>query len=220
MTRSGDNPDKVKLKKESVKTKPKVVETRKKRSPSVSKETLSKKVPLKEKSVVNEGNPVEVKAKQEKKVPSKNNKRKEKGTSSDNSSAGRVLNGSLSEKKTGDIYLGFHASSAGGVHHAITDSVSVGARSLALFLRPQRTWSAPPLKPQAIELFRRLREEEQLLTNMILPHGSYLLNLGSPDPEQRGKSLELLVDELERCQTLGLILFNIHPGWTNYISSV
>jgi len=210
--RSGDEPDKVKVKKGKtilLEAKNKVI--KKKKFPTVSYQTRAKKIPSKENSKAIEEKPVEVRAKTEKKVPMKN-KRKEKDPSTSNSPATEVLNGSLSEKKTGDLYLGFHASSAGGVHNAIRDSVSVGAQCLALFLRPQRTWTAPPLKPEAIEQFKKLREEEKLLPNMILPHGSYLLNLGSPDPVQRAKSLELLVDDLERCQELGILLYNFHPG--------
>lgn len=123
-----------------------------------------------------------------------------------------VVNGSPASPRTGQIYLGFHASSAGGVHHAVTHSVSVGAKCLALFLRPQRTWSAPPLAPAAAEMFRSLCEANSIQPHMILPHGSYLVNLGSPDKGQRDKSVEMLVEELGRCRELGIIMFNIHPG--------
>jgi len=124
----------------------------------------------------------------------------------------KVLNGSSVEKRTGKVFIGYHASSAGGVHNAIIDTVEVGAKCLALFLRPQRTWKAQPLKPEAISQFIALTEEHKIETHLILPHGSYLLNLGSPDSNQREKSLDVLVDELERCQQLGITLFNIHPG--------
>lgn len=123
-----------------------------------------------------------------------------------------VLNGSTASPRTGQIYIGYHASSAGGVHHAITHSASVGAGCLALFLRPQRTWTAPPLTQPAAALFRSHVSSHGILPHMILPHGSYLLNLGSPDLGQRNKSVELLVEELDRCQELGITLFNIHPG--------
>ena len=83
---------------------------------------------------------------------------------------------------------------------------------MALFLRPQRTWSAKPLDPDVIDKFKSLTEKHNMATHLILPHGSYLLNLGSPDTSQREKSLDVLVDELERCQKLGITLFNIHPG--------
>ena len=192
-----------KKKKTPMKTKLKVVQ-KKKKTPSKSKITRPKRSQQKETDDL-----VEIQSKEEKKEVPKRKKISKKMTE-------EVLNGSLSQKRTGEVYLGFHASSSGGVHNAIRDSVTAGARSLALFLRPQRTWSANPLKSDAIQQFVKIREEEQILPNMVLPHGSYLLNLGSPDPAQREKSLETLVDELERCQVLGIMLFNIHPGPYNW----
>ena len=124
----------------------------------------------------------------------------------------KVLNGSLAPKRTGKIYVGYHASSAGGVHNAILQSREIGAEAMALFLRPQRTWSAPPLKPDVVDQWHRLVTSHGLSPHLILPHGSYLLNLGSPEASQRDKSVEVLVDELQRCQDLGILLFNIHPG--------
>ena len=133
-------------------------------------------------------------------------------SSTNSKNKSEVINGSLAESRTGKIYIGYHASSAGGVHNAITSTAEIGAECLALFLRPQRTWSAPPLKPEAATQFKDLKSSHNIATHMILPHGSYLLNLGSPDVNQREKSLNVLVDELQRCQELGIRLFNIHPG--------
>lgn len=206
--RAGSKSDEVKPKHEkktSLKAKTEIEKKRKEEVAS-SKIIRTRNNPPKEES---EKNTATIKVKTVKKVPFEN---KHKDLSIKKSNMRKVLNGSLSKKRTGDIYLGFHASSSGGVHNAIRDSVSMGARSLALFLRPQRSWTAPPLKPDAIEKFKKIREEEQILPNMILPHGSYLLNLGSPNATQRQKSLDTLVDELERCQVLGILLFNIHPG--------
>jgi len=126
--------------------------------------------------------------------------------------ASSVVNGSTASPRTGCVYLGFHASSAGGVHNAVTQAVSVGAQCLALFLRPQRSWAAPPLAPGVADKFRSLCKEHGIPPHLILPHGSYLLNLGSPEIGQRNKSLELLTEELERCRELGITMFNIHPG--------
>jgi len=133
-------------------------------------------------------------------------------SSTNSKNKSEVINGSLAESRTGKIYIGYHASSAGGVHNAITSTAEIGAECLALFLRPQRTWSAPPLKPEAATQFKDLKSSHNIATHMILPHGSYLLNLGSPEVNQREKSLNVLVDELQRCQELGIRLFNIHPG--------
>jgi len=123
-----------------------------------------------------------------------------------------MVNGSTASPRTGGVFLGFHASSAGGVHNAVTQAMSVGAQCLALFLRPQRSWAAPPLAPGVAGKFRSLCKEHGIPPHLILPHGSYLLNLGSPDKGQRDKSLELLTEELRRCKELGITMFNIHPG--------
>ena len=106
----------------------------------------------------------------------------------------------------------------------------VGAKSFGLFLRPQRTWLAPPLKPEVADQFKTLCAEHNFPPHLILPHGSYLVNLGlsfksislfncfcsaaSPKMELREKSIGMLVEEMVRCQQLGLNLFNIHPGST------
>ena len=202
-----DNKEEHQVKQVSAKTKKEVT--------SVSKISRKERDSTKDRKEELQIKSVAAKAKKEvtsKKVPTVAKKKKAGDPKTEATEMGKVLNGSLSEKKTGDLYIGYHASIAGGVQNALKDSVSVGARCLALFLAPQRTWASHPLKPEHIQEFRKLREESQILPNMILPHGSYLLNLGSPNPELRQKSLDLLVDELERCEALGILLFNIHPG--------
>ena len=187
----------------------------KKKVTSVSKTTRMKKDSNKDSKEELQIKPVIAKTKKEvtsKRVPKVVKKKKVEDSATEAKKMGKVLNGSLSEQKTGNIYIGYHASIAGGVQNALIDTVSVGARCLALFLAPQRTWASHPLKPEHIEQFKKFREENEILPNMILPHGSYLLNLGSPNPELRQKSLDLLVDELGRCEALGILLFNIHPG--------
>ena len=123
-----------------------------------------------------------------------------------------VRNGSPGS--TGLFYPGCHMSAAGGAHLAVSRAAAIGAASFATFLTPQRTWAAPPLAPETAERFRRLCSEHGFPTHLILPHGSYLLNLASPEEEQRAKSVGKLVEELARCEELGLTLFNIHPGST------
>jgi len=123
-----------------------------------------------------------------------------------------VRNGSPGQ--SGLMCPGWHASAAGGVHRAVEAAARVGAQSFGLFLRPQRTWLAPPLKPGVADQFKALCAEHNFPPHLILPHGSYLVNLASPKPELREKSIALLVEEMVRCQELGLTLFNIHPGST------
>ena len=200
--------------KEELQVKPVAAKTKKEVASGI-RIALKKKDSTKDNKEKLQIKPVAAKTKKEvtsKKVPKVVKKKKAGDPSKESKKMGKVLNGSLSEKKTGGIYIGYHASIAGGVQNALIDSVSVGARCLALFLAPQRTWASKPLKPEHIQEFRKFREENEILPNMILPHGSYLLNLGSPNPELRQKSLDLLVDELERCEELGILLFNIHPG--------
>jgi AP endonuclease-1 len=121
-----------------------------------------------------------------------------------------VVNGApvVSDK----MFVGCHASASGGVHNAVTDAVKANAKSFALFLRNQRSWTSKPLDQEVADSFKKLCAEHNFPPHLILPHGSYLLNLGSPEVEKREKSVRLLVEELERCQKLGLTMFNIHPG--------
>ena len=135
---------------------PKVV-AKKQTASSVSKITRKKKDStndIKEELQVKPVEPVKPTKKVTSKKVSKVVKKEKSGdptTSTEAEKMGKVLNGSLSEKKTGDIYIGYHASIAGGIENALIDSVSAGARCLALFLGSQRTWASHPLKQENIE---------------------------------------------------------------------
>lgn len=115
-------------------------------------------------------------------------------------------------KKTGQFFVGCHVSAKGGVDNAVKMAAEMSARAFSFFVRPQRTWKAKPMDPLVAESFRTLCKEHGYSPHLILPHGSYLGNLGSSEADQRNKSLQLLVDELNRCSMLGLVQFNIHPG--------
>nr|XP_054762729.1 apurinic-apyrimidinic endonuclease-like [Lytechinus pictus] len=110
--------------------------------------------------------------------------------------------------------VGAHCSIAGGLWKAVNDAVSIGAKSFALFLRSQRQWQAKPLEDDNAAKFREACTKHGYPPHLILPHGSYLLNCGSPNPATLSKSRDSLVDELTRCQKLGLTLYNFHPGST------
>jgi len=112
----------------------------------------------------------------------------------------------------GKMFIGGHMSTAGSITTAVTNAVNIKAKSFGLFLRNQRSWDSKPLEAETVKAFRDLCAEHKYPPHLILPHGSYLLNLGSPKEELRQKSVDLLIDELERCSQLGLSLFNIHPG--------
>ena len=109
-------------------------------------------------------------------------------------------------------YVGAHVSAAGGIELAIERAVSLGANALALFTKNQRQWSAPPLTEATVLAFRRACAQAGFLPKQILPHDSYLINLGHPDPDGLAKSREAFLDELRRCEQLGLCYLNFHPG--------
>lgn len=109
-------------------------------------------------------------------------------------------------------YVGAHVSAAGGVENAPLNAKKIGARAFALFLKNQKQWRAPPLTAESIAAFEANCRECGYKREHILPHSGYLINLGNPDSDLRKKSLAAFCDELERCEQLGLKLFNFHPG--------
>lgn len=109
-------------------------------------------------------------------------------------------------------YLGAHVSAAGGVDRAVARAVEIGADAFALFTKNQRQWRAKPLEEATIAAFQRACREHGFAPKQILPHDSYLINLGHPDPEGLRKSREAFIDEFRRCEQLGLSLLNFHPG--------
>lgn len=109
-------------------------------------------------------------------------------------------------------YVGAHVSVEGGVNNAPVNAHSIGAKSFALFTRNPSRWKSAPLKPQVVDRFKQNCEELGFTPNLILPHDSYLINLGHPDDEKLQISREAFLDEFRRCETLGLKLLNFHPG--------
>lgn len=109
-------------------------------------------------------------------------------------------------------YIGAHVSASGGVENAPLNAREIGATAFALFTKNQRQWVAKPLTGESISSFRRICEEEGYEPGQILPHDSYLINLGNPDPEPLEKSRAAFLDEFQRCEQLGLDRLNFHPG--------
>jgi len=109
-------------------------------------------------------------------------------------------------------YVGAHVSVSGGVENAPLNAMKIGAKAFAMFTKNQRQWVAKPLSQKSIDAFKSNLEKSQILPKHILPHDSYLINLGSPDEEKLVKSREAFVDELRRCHQLGLDKLNFHPG--------
>lgn len=109
-------------------------------------------------------------------------------------------------------YIGAHVSAAGGVDSAVLRAHQLQASAFALFTKNQRQWQAPPLTPQVIAKFKAACVQYHYQPQQILPHGSYLINLGHPQPEALEKSRQAFIEEMRRCQQLGLSLLNFHPG--------
>lgn len=109
-------------------------------------------------------------------------------------------------------YIGAHVSASGGVSNALTNAKEIGANALALFTRNQRQWYPKPMEAAEIEKFKELMVELGFEQKYILPHASYLINLGNPDAENLKKSRDAFLDEMQRCEQLGLTMLNFHPG--------
>ena len=109
-------------------------------------------------------------------------------------------------------YIGAHVSASGGVEYAPVNAHEIGANAFALFTKNQRQWVSKPLTAESIDLFRQNCEKYGFLPEYILPHDSYLINLGHPEEEGLTKSRAAFLDEMQRCEQLGLKLLNFHPG--------
>ena len=120
-------------------------------------------------------------------------------------------------------YIGAHVSASGGVGNAILNAEAIGANAFALFTRNQRSWVSKPLAQQEIDGFKALLRERGFSPAYVLPHDSYLINLGSPDGVGSADNLPIegstlqksraaFLDEMTRAQQLGLTMLNFHPG--------
>lgn len=109
-------------------------------------------------------------------------------------------------------YIGAHVSAAGGVENAPLNANEIGANAFALFTKNQRRWEAKPLSRENIKHFRENCRELDFSMDYIIPHDSYLINLGHPEKKQLEKSRNAFLDELQRCEQLGIKLLNFHPG--------
>lgn len=109
-------------------------------------------------------------------------------------------------------FVGAHVSASGGVDNAPLNAMAIGAKAFALFTKNQRQWVAKPLETKTIDAFHKNLEASGILPKHILPHDSYLINLGHPEVEKLEKSRDAFIDELERCRILGLDRLNFHPG--------
>jgi len=109
-------------------------------------------------------------------------------------------------------FVGAHVSASGGVQNAPLNAIAIGARAFALFTKNQKRWEAKDFETKTLDAWFKNLEESKILPKHILPHDSYLINLGNPDNEKLEKSRNAFIDELERCDILGLDRLNFHPG--------
>jgi deoxyribonuclease-4 len=109
-------------------------------------------------------------------------------------------------------YIGAHVSASGGVENAPLNASKIGAKAFAIFTKNQKQWKASPLNEKSIALFKENCKKYSYLPEFIMPHDGYLINPGSPEKEMLEKSREALLDEMQRCELLGLTMLNFHPG--------
>ncbi|MCD4736919.1 MAG: deoxyribonuclease IV [Bacteroidales bacterium] len=109
-------------------------------------------------------------------------------------------------------YIGAHVSASGGVENAPVNAHKIGAKAFALFTKNQKQWFSKPFTIRNIELFKENCEKYDFTSDQILPHDSYLINLGNPVAENLKKSRNAFLDEMKRGEQLGLSLLNFHPG--------
>lgn len=115
-------------------------------------------------------------------------------------------------------YIGAHVSAANGAWHAPLNAAAIGANAFALFTKNQQQWFAGPIEEKDVLRFREECGKTGIVPRFILPHDSYLINLGNPDPEKFDKSLKAFIHEVRRVEQLGLDRLNFHPG--NHMNAV
>ena len=113
------------------------------------------------------------------------------------------------QKRRGPL-LGAHMSIAGGVGNAFLEGKRVDCDAIQIFTKSSRQWAAKPLTQEEIEQFQINRKATGI--DKVVAHDSYLLNLGSPEVQLRKRSIAAFIDELERCEALGVSNLIAHPG--------
>lgn len=109
-------------------------------------------------------------------------------------------------------YIGAHVSASGGVENAPVNAHQIGAKAFALFTKNQKQWFSKALTEENVRLFKENCEKYGYSSKHIMPHDSYLINLGNPVPENLKKSRSAFLDEMRRCEKLGITMLNFHPG--------
>ncbi|HKL60355.1 MAG TPA: deoxyribonuclease IV [Sphaerochaeta sp.] len=110
------------------------------------------------------------------------------------------------------LYIGSHTSIAGGLENAIIQAKELGATAFGMFTKNQRQWASKSITEEESDKFKQTLKALGYTKDQVLPHDSYLINLGNPDDQKRKQSLDAFIDELQRVHTLGLDKLNFHPG--------
>ena len=112
--------------------------------------------------------------------------------------------------KQTNCYLGAHTSAAGGSFNALIEGNQIGATSIQLFTSNQKQWKGRVITEEEVKTWEKLKKETHI--SHIMSHASYLINIGSINPDLREKSISALEEELRRCHLLGIEFMNFHPG--------
>jgi deoxyribonuclease-4 len=118
---------------------------------------------------------------------------------------------SSSAGRPGTLLLGAHLSIAGGCHKAIERGDALGCTAVQIFTKNQVQWRAKPLSREDVERYRNAFHPKGGV-RIVCAHGSYLYNLASPSRGLVGRSIAGILDELDRCDRLGVPYLVIHPG--------
>lgn len=109
-------------------------------------------------------------------------------------------------------YIGAHVSATGGVANTPLNAMEIGAKAFALFTGASSRWASKPIADDQAKLFRVRCAEGGYTPDVILPHDNFLINLGSPDSKKLAMSRKSFLEEMQRCEQLGLTMLNFHPG--------
>ncbi|MBD5224288.1 MAG: deoxyribonuclease IV [Bacteroidales bacterium] len=112
----------------------------------------------------------------------------------------------------GKKYIGAHVSASGGVQNTPLAAAAIGAKAFALFTGFSNRWSSKPISRETAEQFKERCEANGFTPAQILPHDNFLINLGSPDKAKLAMSRKSFLEEMQRCEALGLTMLNFHPG--------
>ncbi|KAJ5585492.1 DNA-(apurinic or apyrimidinic site) lyase 1 [Penicillium hispanicum] len=186
-------------------------ETKKEGKPSPSLKRTQKQKPMTQA----EDEDIDAKATSEASAPTRQPKPAKRGKKTKEEKGSEVM--PLAPRTQGlRMFVGAHVSAAKGVFNSVHNSAHIGGNAFALFLKSQRKWDNPALQDDHRDQFRKLCTEHAYdAAKYVLPHGSYLVNLAQNDKAKAKQAYDSFLDDLRRCEALGITLYNFHPGSTN-----